>query len=239
MTNTDNLSSARIVKVHPWPVRLMHWLNVLAVFVMVGSGWRIYDNVPIVKWLTFPIQVTLGGNPDLSYKTSGDVGFGNALLWHFAGMWLLALNGVAYLIYGIATGRFRRKFFPIGLRELGHDINDAWHLRLAHPDLSHYNAVQKLLYFGVLIFLCLMVLSGLAIWKPVQLQWLTALCGGFQGARLVHFVCMSAIVLFVVVHVTLAMLVPKTVVAMVTGNVAVPLRTIEHYAPLSGSARSP
>lgn len=221
--NSLNQNLVRVVKAHPWPIRVMHWLNVVAVFVMVGSGWRIYDNVPIFQWLAFPIGITLGGDPELSYKTSGDVGFANALLWHFAGMWLLAINGLAYLLYGIVTGRFRRKLFPIEAQELVHDVRDALRFRLSHPDLSHYNAVQKLLYVGVIGALCLVVLSGLAIWKPVQLQWLTALFGNFQGARLVHFVCMSAIVAFVLVHVTLALLVPKTLLAMVTGNVEVPV----------------
>jgi thiosulfate reductase cytochrome b subunit len=189
---------------------------------MVASGWRIYDNVPVFKWLTFPIWLTLGGDPELSYRTSGDVGFANALLWHFAGMWLLVVNGLVYLSYGIASGRLRRKLLPIAPREVLHDIDDALHFRLSHPDLSHYNGVQKLLYLGVIFALCLIVLSGLAIWKPVQLHWLTALFGNFQGARLVHFLAMSAIVLFVIVHVTLALLVPKTLVAMVTGDVEVP-----------------
>jgi thiosulfate reductase cytochrome b subunit len=165
----------------------------------------------------------LGGDPDLTYKLHGDVGFGNALLWHFAAMWLLVVNGLVYAVYGFASGRFRRKLLPISARGIVADVHDALTFKLAHEDISVYNSVQKLLYVGVLSVMVLIVLSGLAVWKPVQFQSLAALLGGFQGARLVHFLCMSAIVLFVVVHVTLALLVPSTLKAMVTGRARVPV----------------
>jgi thiosulfate reductase cytochrome b subunit len=214
----------RRIVVHPPAVQIAHWLNVVAIFIMVGSGWHIYDNVPIFPWLTFPKWATIGGDPELTYKLHGDVGFGNALLWHFAAMWLLVVNGLFYVGYGLLSGRFYRKFLPISPREVVKDLRDALTFKLQHADISVYNAVQKLMYVGVLGVLGLIVLSGLAIWKPVQLQVLTALFGGFQGARLVHFLCMTAIVLFVLVHVTLALLVPSTLVAMFTGkaNVGAP-----------------
>jgi thiosulfate reductase cytochrome b subunit len=203
-------------------VQIAHWLNVVAVFIMVGSGWHIYDNVPIIPGLFFPKWATLGGDPELTYKLHGDVGFGNALLWHFGAMWLLVGNGLFYLGYGIVSGRFRRRFLPIAPRELLGDLRDAVTLRLRHEDISTYNAVQKLAYIGILGVLGLVVTSGLAIWKPVQFQGLTALFGGFQGARLVHFLCMSAIVVFVLGHVTLALMVPSTLGAMLTGRARVP-----------------
>lgn len=216
------MTATRIVTVHPWPVQVWHWLNVIAIFIMVGSGWHIYDNVPVIPWLTFPDWATLGGDPDLTYRLHGDVGFGNALLWHFAAMWLLVLNGLGYVTYGVASGRFHRKLWPISAGGLVSDVRDALTFKLAHADISVYNSVQKLLYVGILAVLGLIVISGLAVWKPVQFQTLAALMGGFQGARLVHFLCMSAIVLFVVVHVTLALLVPSTLVAMLTGRARVP-----------------
>jgi thiosulfate reductase cytochrome b subunit len=215
-------SPGRIVLVHPPAVQVAHWLNVAAIFVMVGSGWHIYDNVPIFSWLLFPKWATLGGDPEITYKLHGDVGFGNALLWHFGAMWLLVINGLFYVGYGLLSGRFRRRFLPISPREVFTDIRDALTFKLKHEDISVYNAVQKLLYIGILCVLALIVLSGLAIWKPVQFQELTALFGGFQGARLVHFLCMSAIVLFVLIHVTLALLVPSTLAAMFTGRTRVP-----------------
>lgn len=215
-------AAAKTVVVHPPAVQVAHWLNVVAIFIMIGSGWHIYDNVPVVPWLTFPDWATLGGDPELTYKLHGDVGFGNALLWHFGAMWLLVVNGLFYVGYGLFSGRFRRRLLPISLRGVFGDVRDALAFRLKHDDISVYNSVQKLLYLGILCVLALIVLSGLAIWKPVQFQELAALFGGFQGARLVHFLCMSAIVLFVLVHVTLALLVPSTLAAMFTGRARVP-----------------
>jgi thiosulfate reductase cytochrome b subunit len=186
---------------------------------MIGSGWRIYNNVPIFSWLTFPEWATLGGDPEITYKLNKDVGFSNALLWHFAFMWLFFVNGAVALAGGILSGRLRGKWLPISLRELIHDIRAALTFKLVHDDITIYNSVQKLLYIGVAAAMILMLASGLAIWKPVQFHGLTWLFYDFQGARLVHFLGMSAIVLFLIVHVTLAILVPETIAAMTRGSI--------------------
>ncbi len=133
-------------------------------------------------------------------------------------MWIFVLNGLAYLSYGIVTGRFRRKLFPISLREVFATVGDALRFRLGHDDLTHYNAVQKILYLGVMLVGILIVITGLCLWKPVQFSELADLFGSFQTIRLIHFLCMSAIVAFIVVHVTLALLVPQSLVAMLTGG---------------------
>jgi len=210
------------VLVHPALVRLTHWLNAVAVLIMIGSGWRIYDNVPIFSFIHFPLWATLGGDPDLTYARNSDVGFSNALLWHLAGMWLFVVNGLVYLIYATLSGRLWRRMLPIRPSELFSTIADTLRLKLAHEDLTVYNAVQKLLYVGVIAAMILAAISGLSLWKPVQFQTLIALFQGFQGARLVHFLCMTAIVLFLVVHVTLALLVPRTLLSMITGRARAP-----------------
>ncbi len=133
-------------------------------------------------------------------------------------MWLLMLNGLCYLAYGFATGRFRRKLLPIWPSEIISNVRDALRFRLAHDDITHYNAVQKLLYVGIIAVIVVQVLSGFAIWKPVQLSELVTLFYDFQGARLAHFIGMAAIVGFLVIHVALALLVPKTIGAMITGG---------------------
>jgi thiosulfate reductase cytochrome b subunit len=191
--------------IHPFWVRFTHWTNAVAMVVMIGSGWEIYNASPLFAFL-FPRQITLGG------------WLAGALLWHFAAMWLLAVNGLVYLVLGIATGRFRRKLVPIRPGEVLADTKAAFTGKLAHDDLSVYNAVQKLLYLGVILAGIVIVLSGLAIWKPVQLQELTAVFGGYDAARYVHFFAMTAIVSFLVVHVTMALLVPKSLRAMITGR---------------------
>src|SRR6187549_3404233 len=192
--------------IHPRWVRICHWINALAILVMIGSGWQIYNASPLFDFLTFPRQITLGN------------WLAGALLWHFAAMWLLVINGVVYVTLGILTGRFRRKLFPIRPREVWRDFFAALRGRLAHDDLSVYNAVQRLLYVGILLTGVVIVLSGLSIWKPVQFQALTAFFGGYNTARYVHFAAMSAIVAFLVVHVTLAVLVPKSLRAMIIGR---------------------
>ncbi|MBV8744328.1 MAG: cytochrome b/b6 domain-containing protein [Xanthobacteraceae bacterium] len=196
-------------RLHPLPVRIMHWVNAVAMLIMIGSGWKIYNDDVILGWLHFPEALTLG-----HWAQHG-------LQWHFFGMWILVLNGIAYVTYGLATGRFRRMLFPIRWREFIKDISDAMHFRLAHDDPTQYNAVQRLLYIGILLVGVLIVTTGLVLWKPIQFSELTALLGGFQTVRIIHFLCMTAIVLFLLVHVTLALLVPQTLVGMVTGGPAI------------------
>ena len=204
-------------RLHPLALRAMHWINAVAMIIMIGSGWRIYEDEPLFGWLSFPFAVTLGGDPMVSSELRENAAAG-ALQWHFFGMWLLGLNGLAYLAYGIATGRFRRKLLPVRPREVLHEVGQALRFRLKHDDITVYNAVQRLLYLGVIAIVVVQVLAGLAIWKPVQLWWLTSLFGGFQNARLAHFLGMAAIVGFLVVHVTLTLLVPRTLLAMLTGG---------------------
>jgi thiosulfate reductase cytochrome b subunit len=217
MANASAHAAPRI-RVNPLIPRVCHWLNALAIFIMVGSGWRIYNSEPIVPDLIpyFNHHFTLGGDFELSFKLHGEPGLAGALLWHFAGMWLLVLNFLLYLGYGVASGRFRMRMLPIRPREVLRDVLAALTFKLPH-EVGVYNAVQRLLYVGVLGLIGLTILSGLAIWKPVQLQELTGLLGGFQSARVIHFLCMTGIVAFVVVHLALVALVPRTLVTMVTG----------------------
>jgi thiosulfate reductase cytochrome b subunit len=194
------------LRLHPLPVRIMHWTNAIAMIIMIGSGWKIYNDEVLFGRLHFPDWITIGGEQQ------------GALQWHFLGMWILALNGLIYLIYGIVTGRFLRMLYPIRLRQLVSDINDALHFHLQHDDLTVYNAVQRLLYAGIILIGIVQVVSGFFIWKPMQFSELTSLFYSFQGGRLVHFLGMAAIVGFLVVHVSLALLVPKTIANMLNGG---------------------
>jgi thiosulfate reductase cytochrome b subunit len=219
-------------RLHPLPLRIMHWLNALAMLMLIGSGWTIYNAQPVVPAIRFPEWLTMGGDPEVSFRLNGDGGYGGALQWHFAAMWLLVLNGLAYLGYGLATGRFRRKFFPIKPAEVLVEISKALRFDLGHADITVYNAVQKLLYVGVILVIILQVAAGLALWKPVQFSNLVWLMGGFQGVRMVHFLGMGAIVGFLAIHVLLALIVPRTIVAMVTGGP----RVVEERRVASGAA---
>ncbi len=191
--------------IQPAWVRAMHWANAVAMILMIMSGWQIYNASPLFGF-SFPRSITLGG------------WLGGALLWHFAAMWLLMANGLIYLVTGFATGRFRKKLLPITPGGVATDIRAALTLKLAHDDLSRYNYVQKLLYAGVIAVGIVIVLSGLSIWKPVQLYYLVMLFGDYAIARYVHFICMALIVAFLVVHVLLALLVPKSLRALIIGR---------------------
>ena len=207
--NRDGRARQRVAAqavIHPLYVRITHWINALALSIMIGSGWQIYNASPLFAF-TFPGSITLGG-----WLAGG-------LLWHFAAMWLLIANGLVYLVLGLGNrppapqaaadpagrgrARCRRRASPAAL---------------SRDDLGRYNAVQKALYVGVLLAGVVIVASGFAIWKPVQLQELTALLGGYEGARLVHFFAMAAIVAFLVVHVVMALLVPRRLRAMIRGR---------------------
>ena len=185
----------------------MHWTNAVAMIVMIGSGWGIYNDSVIFGFLHFPQAVRIG-----SWAAE-------SLLWHFAGMWLLALNGLAYLIYGVVTGRLRERLLPIRPSEVIATVRDTLHFKIKHEDLTTYNAVQKLLYIVVILAGISQVVTGIAIWKPVQFSGLADRCSAAsRAARLVHFLGMAVIVGFLVVHVALALLVPATLRAMLTGG---------------------
>jgi thiosulfate reductase cytochrome b subunit len=206
------------LQLHPLSRRIMHWVNALAIFVMIGSGWRIYDYYPALPVdFGFPYDLTLGGDLSVSEAINNEDGLANALAWHFGAMWVLVLNLLAYLVVGVASGHFRRDFLPLTPGGFARDFLAALRFRLEHR-LGEYNAVQKLFYWGVLAAIVVTILSGLSIWKPVQLKELTWLFGGYEFARVVHFFGMTAIVGFLVVHIALTLLVPKTLVAMIVGR---------------------
>jgi thiosulfate reductase cytochrome b subunit len=142
-------------------------------------------------------------------------------------MWLLCANGLLYLAYGVASGHLRRKLLPVRPRDVARDAALALRFRLPH-ETGKYNAVQRALYLVVLLLGVLLVASGLSIWKPVQFSWLTALFGGFDFARRVHFVAMAGVVGFVVVHLMLVLLVPRTLPPMVTGRARRSTHRIDH-----------
>ena len=199
----------RTVLVHPVIVRITHWINVLAILIMVLSGWRIYNASPLFGF-KFPAEWTLGG------------WLAGALQWHFAAMWVLAINGLVYVAYGIFSGHFRRKLLPVSPAAVFHDVGQALRGKLAHEDLRFYNAAQRAAYLAAIVLAIVLILSGLVIWKPVQFQTLGLLMGDYEGARYIHFFAMAALLLFVIVHVVMVALVPRTFPSMLTGRIRTP-----------------
>ena len=150
--------------IHPVWLRATHWLNALAVVILAMSGWRIYNASPLFDF-KFAKGITLGG------------WLGGAIQWHFAAMWLLAANGLVYLLCNAGTGRLARKFFPLSPRAIVADLLAALRGRLSHADPRQYNAVQRAAYLFVMVDAVLLVLSGLVLWKSVQFPLLRELAG--------------------------------------------------------------
>lgn len=191
--------------VHPLWLRCCHWVNAVAIAGMLFSGWRIYNASPLFPF-TFPAQFTLGG------------WLGGALQWHFALMWVLIINGAVYFSLGVVSGRFRRQFFPLSWCQLKETISQALRGKLQHADLRQYNMVQKIAYLLILIDGIGLLVSGLVLWKSVQFPLLRTLLGGYEAARYIHFFCMSAMALFIVIHLLMVLLVPRTLLAMLRGR---------------------
>jgi thiosulfate reductase cytochrome b subunit len=201
----ETSQQAQWVSIHPLIVRITHWINALAILIMATSGWRIYNASPLFPF-TIPNELTLGG------------WLAGALQWHFAAMWLLVLNGVVYVTYGIVSGHFRRRLFPLTPRAVLRDVREALRGKLAHEDLSRYNAAQRAAYLAILFCLVVLVFTGLTIWKPVQFQEIAGLMGGYEGARFLHFGAMALMVAIVLVHIAMVILVPRTFPTMITGR---------------------
>jgi thiosulfate reductase cytochrome b subunit len=195
-----------VVKVHPPIVRIAHWLNALAVLLMITSGWKIYNASPLFDF-AFPDEITLGG------------WLAGALQWHFAAMWLFVFNGIVYVVYGIVSGHFRRKLLPLSPLGVLRDVAAAFRGKLAHEDLTVYNAAQRAAYLALIFLLIVLVLTGLVLWKPVQFYWYGQFIGDYEGARLLHFFSMAGVFFIVAVHILMVVLVPRTFPSMFTGRI--------------------
>ena len=191
--------------IHPRWLRVMHWMNAIAVVLLVMSGWRIYNASPFFGF-RIPTGITIGG------------WLGGALLWHFAAMWLLAINGLLYLSVNLFSGRLRQKFLPLTPRLILTDLARALRGQLSHADPRQYNAVQRAAYLFVMLDAVLLVISGLVLWKSVQFPLLRELLGGYETARRVHFIAMGAMVAFVAVHLAMVALVPRSLLTMIRGS---------------------
>jgi thiosulfate reductase cytochrome b subunit len=182
------------------PIRIMHWVGAAAILCMIFSGISIYNASPSLPFI-FPSWMMLGG-----WLAAG-------IAWHISAMWVLFIDGIAYLTYGFASGHFRSDIGVPRPAEVARDMAKALRGRLGHR-AGHYNAVQRALYAGVLVAICGSVATGLSIWKPVQFFWLSGLLGGYPVARGIHLACMLSIAAFILVHVVLVAIYPRTLVAM-------------------------
>lgn len=205
----------------PWPIRVTHWLNAVLIVILAGSGLQILVAFPSLGARGDPYSwYPFHGVAPPKVLTIGDW-LAGARHWHFAFAWFFVANALVYAIYFFASGEWRQRlFFP------RRDARNAWqtvlhdlHLRKeAPPQDGLYNGMQRLTYTGVLAIAPLLLLSGLAMYKPVQLSPLTALVGGYDVARAIHLLVLVSLALFTVVHVIQVLLHPRTFVDMTIGR---------------------
>jgi thiosulfate reductase cytochrome b subunit len=198
------MSTPRTSPLQPAWLRATHWINAACLLLMLASGWRVYNAAPLYSF-RFPKLVTLGG------------WLGGALQWHFAVMWLLVINGLAYLAVNGFSGRFRRGVRNLRWCAIVAELRLAYSGTLAH-DQGRYNAIQLFAYVSAVAALVLLVVSGLVLWKSVQFPVLRELLGGYEAARRVHFLAMAFVCVFLVGHVIMAALFPQTIVRMLRGR---------------------
>jgi thiosulfate reductase cytochrome b subunit len=210
---------ADLVKRNHWVVRLTHWVNVVAIIVMAGSGMRIFNAYPAFarKGESFPLN-PWEGHPIPAWLTFGGW-LGGARHWHFAMMWLLVANALLYLGFLFLHGEWRDIAPRRGdARDTIEMIKFYLFVRKDHPHQGKHNALQKSAYFAMPVLGAIIVLSGLAIWKPVTLGWLTALFVSYKWARFVHFISMALLLFLAILHVVAVFAVdPYSLRSMVTG----------------------
>ena len=204
----------------PLPIRLAHWINIPLLVIMAGSGLQILAAYPALgprgaQYRWYPFQ---NDAPPSWLRFGGWLA--GARHWHFAIAWFLILNGLIYLTYMIASGEWRRRMFRPSRDVKGAVAQFLYYLRIRKtaPSADFYNGLQRLAYSSVIIFGLAMVLSGLAIYKPVQLHFLTLLFGGYDGARVVHLAGLLLLAMFLVTHLVLVSMHPREIVNMITGG---------------------
>jgi thiosulfate reductase cytochrome b subunit len=192
----------RIEAKHPRAIRWFHWINFPLISIMIWSGALIY-------WSNDVYRVGVGDFtlfhffPDSFYRATGtDHRLAEGMAWHFVFLWLFALNGAAYLIYTTLSGEWRyllpnatsfREAIQVTLHDLG--------LSKTHPPLRKFNGAQQIAYTAIILMGAGSLLTGLAIWRSVQFGWLTTLLGGYQAARLEHFLLTLGYCGFFLVHI--------------------------------------
>ncbi len=192
---------------HPLIIRITHWVNFIALCIMVTSGMRIYNASPIWNF-EFPRALTLGG------------WLAGARMWHFFGMWLFALNGLVWFLYNVLSrhGRTTTLFRKVDLSGVLPMILYYLRMRKVHPPAKKYNSLQKLAYTTIPVAGLGSILTGMSLYWPVQFSRIAALFGGYDSARIVHFLFTCVLVLFFLGHMLMVLMAGwSNFVSIITG----------------------
>lgn len=204
----------------PWPTRLTHWTAVVAIVAMAGSGVQIWTAYPYLgprgaAYAWFPLQ---GLMPPTALRFGGWLA--GARHVHFAFAWVFLVNALVYVGYGVFSGEWRRRVFS-PRRDAKNAIATAPHYVHVRPDPGHaglYNGLQRLAYSGAVALGLVLLVSGVAIRKPVQLHFLAWAFGGYDGARAAHFLALIGLAAFTVGHVVMVAAHPRSLLTMITGG---------------------
>ena len=194
--------TAAAVYEHPWVVRFTHWVNAVALFVMVGSGLQIFRafpsfgaKIPQKDLLHWPKGIAIGG------------WLGGGLQWHMTFLWIYIASGLFYVLYEVFSANYKQVLFtPKDIPGVWPMVRYYFFFGAKPPAREAYNPLQKLAYSSAVSLGLLSVVTGIAVWKPVQFSWLARLMGGFHWARVWHFAVMWAIVAFVFGHLVMVIL---------------------------------
>jgi thiosulfate reductase cytochrome b subunit len=207
-------------RAQPLTIRLNHWINVLLIVFMAGSGLEIFASYPALG----PLGAQYAWYPWQDFAPPPWLRIGGWLTGarhlHFAFAWFLVLNGCIYVGYFFLSGEWRRRLFLPRRDARNALLMFGYYLRIlrTHPGEDFYNGLQRFAYTSVLILITIQVLSGLAIYKPVQLHWLTTIFGGYDAARVFHLLGLVLLAFFVTIHVVMVSLHPRNLFAIVTGG---------------------
>ncbi|HEX2607748.1 MAG TPA: cytochrome b/b6 domain-containing protein [Flavisolibacter sp.] len=209
----------KFVKKHHLAIRWFHWINFPVLAIMIWSGLLIY-------WANSVYAIRIDGREIIkffpkSFYQALHIPFrlAEGMAYHFFFMWLFFLNGLLYVLYTLFSGEWRylvprKNSFREAWQVILHDL----HIRKTAPPQSKYNAAQRIAYSAIIVMGVGSLLSGLAIYKPVQFQWATWLCGGYESARVVHFVLTIGYCVFFLVHIIQVLLAGwKNFQSMITG----------------------
>jgi thiosulfate reductase cytochrome b subunit len=192
----------KIIQKHPLAIRWLHWINFPLLTIMIWSGILIYWGNDVYR-LGWGDKTLLKFFPD-SFNKAFNIPFrlAEGMNLHFFFMWFFTINGVIYFLYLLFSKEYKL-IFPNK-----HALKEAWlvilhdlHIKKGLPPQKKYNAAQRIAYTGVIILGFLIIITGLAIYKPAQLYWLCNILGGYEWARIEHFIITILFTLFFLVHI--------------------------------------
>ncbi|SGY85966.1 cytochrome b/b6 domain-containing protein [Moritella viscosa] len=187
--------------IHSGLIRILHALNAISVIGLISSGWAIFNASPLYP-ISFPVSLSLGG-----YLTE-------ALQWHFLLIWLFVFSSILFVLSRLLSLTVAPNLWPISIKKIVNETQQVLTFNLKHY-IGEYNHIQRMFYLTAFLLFIVLILSGLGLWKPVQFQVINYIVGGYENMRRVHFWAMVSISTFIIVHLSMVIMVPSTLLSMI------------------------